>query len=114
VTLKDLPDAEHELVLQCRKAVAEGDAIEDWEFPARLGVTRSVAKSIISRWPDIDHGAEGSDEFIALNNCVNEVCRDTRMTPKEWTQRFTEPGDTILQTYEYWLILAGQTRGGMP
>jgi hypothetical protein len=114
MTLKDLPDAAQQLVLQCLKAVAEGDAIEDWEFHARLGITRSAVKRFISQWPVMNDGAQGSDEFLALNNCMNEVCRGIRMTPEEWMQRFTEPRDRILQTYENWILLAGQTRGGIP
>ncbi len=95
------------------KAIVEGDVIEDWEFRTRLGVTRSVVKRIISQWPDINDRVEGSDEFLAINNCMNEVCHGIRMTPEEWTQRFTEPKDTILRTYENWLILGSQTRGGI-
>jgi hypothetical protein len=113
MAFKDLPKAEQELVLQCMKALVDGDAIKDWEFHMRLGVPRAQVRKIISQWPDIDDRVEDSDEFLAINNCVNEICHGIRMTPEEWTLRFTHPRDAILQAYDNWLRLGGQTRGGI-
>jgi hypothetical protein len=113
MALKDLSKTEQGLVLQCMKAIVEGDAIKDWEFHTRLGVTRLVVRRIISRWPEIDDRIEGSDEFLAINNCMNEICRGIRLTPEEWTLRFTYPGDAILRAYDNWLTLGRQTRSGI-
>jgi hypothetical protein len=113
MAFKDLPKTEQALVLQCMKAIVDGDAIKDSEFQTRLGITRPVVRRIISQWPDIDDRVEDSDEFLAINNCMNEVCHGIRMTPEEWAERFTVPKDTILRAYDNWLTLAGQTRGGI-
>ena len=108
----ELPRFDQEVVLQCVRAIADGDAITEAEFQTRLGITREILRGIISRWPKIDDRRSDSDEFLAVNNCLNEVCHGIRLTPEEWALRFTESRDTVLQTYRNWLRLSG-SRGGI-
>ena len=112
MALKELSASEQELVLQCLKAIVESNEIEDWEFRTRLGITRATVKEIISRWSEIDDRSEGSDEFMAINNSLNETCHGVHWTSQEWSRRFTEPRAKIVDVYMHWLRL-GNFRGGL-
>jgi hypothetical protein len=105
--ISDLSKLDQELVLQCIRAIAEGSAITDPEFQTRLGGTRATLGEIISRWPAVDDRGPGSHEFLAANNCLNEICNGTPMAPEEWALRFTEAPETVNQTYKNWLRLSG-------
>jgi hypothetical protein len=112
MALKDLSENEQELALNCLKAIAEGDEIEDWEFQTRIGVTRPIVKQIISLWPDIDDHSENSDEFLAINNCMNEICHGIPITATEWARWFAQPKESVLQAYSTWLRCGG-FKGGL-
>jgi len=111
--LKEMSKEDQEIVLQCMRAIAEGDDIDDWEFHARLGIERPTLKRIILRWPDLDDRKQDSDEFLAINNCMNEICHGIRLTAEKWSNWFTRPRDAVEQVYRNWLRLGGQTRGGI-
>jgi hypothetical protein len=113
MALKDLSSPEQLVVLQCMKAIADSDAIGDREFQTRLGIDRSVLREIISSWPEIDDSPENSDRFLAVNNCLNEVCHGVHWAESEWPGWFTAPKDMVKRTYRNWLRLAGRSSGGI-
>jgi hypothetical protein len=96
-----------------REIVADDSEIEDWEFHPRLGIDRPTLRRIISVWPEIDDGTENSDEFLAVNNCLNEVCHGFDIPPTEWGKWFTHSKDEIRETYAKWLRLRGGHSGGI-
>jgi hypothetical protein len=102
VPLKDLSKSEQEIVLQCMTAIVDGAAIPDWEFYTRLGIIRPTLRRIISQWPEIDDRSQDSDGFLAINNCLNEVCHGISMSPSEWDNWFTCPKDMVKQTFARW------------
>ena len=110
--LAELSQSEKEIVLQCMKAIADGTEIEDREFHTRLSIDRPTLRRIISVWPEIDDATENSDEFLAVNNCLNEVCHGFDISPTEWGKWFTYSKDQIEQTYAKWLRLRGGLSGG--
>jgi hypothetical protein len=111
--LAELSQSEKEIVLQCMKAIVDGPEIEDWEFHTRLGIFRPTLRRIISVWPEIDDRTKNSDEFLAVNNCLNEVCHGFDIPPTEWGKWFTYSKDEITQTYTKWLRLRGGHSGGI-
>jgi hypothetical protein len=108
-----LSPSEQQIVLQCMKAIADGPEIEDWEFHTRLGIVRPSLRRIISHWPAIDDSSDGSDEFLAINNCLNEICHGVKIPEAEWREWFTWPKDAIIRTYHKWLSLRGPSSGGV-
>lgn len=113
MAFKELSSSEKETVLQCMKAIAEGSEIEDWECHTRLGIVRSTLRRIIRLWPEIDDSSNRSDEFLAINNCMNEICHGIHIAPTEWGKRFTQSRDEIRHTYHKWLRLGGYSSAGM-
>jgi len=109
----ELSPSEQQIVLQCMKAIADGSEIEDWEFQTRLGIVRPSLRRIISLWPAIDDSSETSDEFLAINNCLNEVCHGVKIPASEWQKWFAQPIDEIIKTYYKWLRLQGLASGGI-
>jgi len=81
MAFKELSPSEKAIVLQCMKAIADGPEIEDWEFHTRLGIVRPTLRRVISLWPGIDDGSDDSDEFLAINNCLNEICHGVDIPP---------------------------------
>jgi hypothetical protein len=116
MAIERLSREEQELVLRCMKAIADGSYIEDWEFLTRLGITRESLKRIIALWPQIQdehHGGEsGSDGFLAINNCMNEVCHGVGISEEEWQKRFSQTRSEVEQLYHKWRRLGG-TIGGI-
>ena len=113
MALRELTQKEQDLVLQSLRMIEHCHEIQDREFHTRLGITRPALRRVISQWPEIDNGMQGSDEFLAINNCMNEVCNGIRLTPQEWAVWFTESRDVVRQAYENWLRLRGHTTGGI-
>jgi hypothetical protein len=105
MSFSELSPAEKEIVLQCMKAIADSPGIEDWEFHTRLGIGRPALRRVISLWPDIDDSSDKSNEFLAINNCLNEICYGLDISAIEWRIWFTQPIDEIRRTYYKWLGL---------
>jgi hypothetical protein len=91
MAFKELSPSEKEIALQCMKAIADGHEIEDREFQTRLGIARPTLKRVISLWPQIDDSSDDSVEFLAINNCLNELCRGVDIPATEWGKRFAQP-----------------------
>jgi hypothetical protein len=91
------------------KAIADSPEIEDWEFQTRLGIVRPSLRRIISLWPAIDDSSDNSDELLAINNCLNEVCNGVEIPDTEWRKWFAQPKGEIMKTYNKWLRLRGRS-----
>ena len=109
----ELSPSEQQIVLEFMKAIADGPEIEDWEFHTRLRIVRPSLRRIISLWPAIDDSSDNSDEFLAINNCLNEVCHGVKMPDAEWQKWFAQPKDEIVKTYHKWLRLRERSSGGI-
>ena len=46
----------------------------DAEKHSRLGLQADGLRQVIARWPNINDHDEGGNDFLAINNCTNEVC----------------------------------------
>jgi hypothetical protein len=108
MSLKHLSAAEADVVLQCMREIAEGTEIEDWEFQTRLGIDRPTLKRIIATWPDINDSTVDSSEFLAINNCLNEVCHGLYIP--DWQSRFAVGKTEVERVYRKWL---GTVPGGI-
>ena len=108
--LAKLSAKQHDIVLRCMKATAA--YLDDWEKHLRLGLEASELDQEIERWPDIDNSQVDSNGFLALNNCMNEVCYGFRISPEDWGRWFDTPISEVESTYRNWLELTG-TRGGI-
>jgi adenosyl cobinamide kinase/adenosyl cobinamide phosphate guanylyltransferase len=102
MSLRDLPDADQVVVRQCLIAVATGNFIDDREMQTRMGVHRDKLLSILQRWPDIDDALENSDDAIAINNCLNEICHGIEIPAAEWSTWFNTPRGDIQRVFEKW------------
>ena len=108
--IKELTTKEQDIVLRCMKATAAH--VDDWEKHMRLGLEADDLQIEIARWPNIDDYADGGNGFLAINNCMNEVCNGFRIAPAEWNRWFDSPKSEIEFTYRKWRELRG-TQGGI-
>lgn len=108
--LSKLSAKEQEIVLQSMKATAAH--VDDWEKHSRLGLETAELELQIARWPNIDDSRENSNGFLAINNCLNEVCHGFRIAPEAWDHWFEWPISDIESTYKKWLAVT-VTPGGI-
>ena len=110
IAFGSLSAREQDIVLRCMRATAAH--IDDWKKHARLGLEADELQHQIAQWPNIDDDVESSNGFLAINNCLNEICHGLRLSPQEWDRWFDTPIDEIETTYHKWLKLKG-THGGI-
>jgi hypothetical protein len=100
---------DQEIVLRCMRATVAH--VEDWEKHSRLGLGSVEIKVIIDQRPAIYDADENG--FLAINNCLNEVCHEFRIEPNEWSNWFDTSDVEIKSTYKRWLSLRGLSSGGI-
>jgi hypothetical protein len=110
MAFESLTSKEQEIVLRCLKATT--GYIDDCEKHSRLGLEPDELQGVIERWPHIDDSTDGSNGFLAINNCLNEVCHGFRIHPDDWNNWFDVTESEIKVVYEKWLRLRG-LRGGI-
>lgn len=108
--IERLSAKEQDIVLRCMRATAAH--VDDWEKHARLALEADDLQREIVRWPNIDDCDESSNGFLAINNCMNEVCHGFRIAPEEWSRWFDTPMSEIVSAHRRWQALAG-THGGI-
>jgi hypothetical protein len=84
------------------QAVLDGSWIDDFEFATRLGFERESLKEILGTWPLLDDSANGLGR-LAINNCMNEVCHGINISPRDWSDWFTQSPDEVKATFSEWL-----------
>src|SRR5947207_8688937 len=107
--IERLSATEQDIVLRCMKAAAVH--IDDGEKHPRLGLEADHLEQVIARWPRIDDRDEGGVDFLAINNCMNEVCHGFQIASGEWSKWFDTPRSDIELTYRKWLALRGSSGG---
>jgi hypothetical protein len=110
MAIEELTNKEQKLVLACLKATAV--YVDDTEKHSRLGIDGEVLQQIIERWPAVDDRDENGDDFLAINNCLNEVCNGFQIAAADWSAWFDIGMDQIQATYRKWLT-ARKTFGGI-
>ena len=110
MAIEGLTAKEKHIVLQCMKATAA--YIDDREKHARVGMKAGELQQLIARWPNLDDGDERSNDFLAINNCMNEVCNGFQIPPGQWNRWFDATIDEVESTYRKWLALRN-TPGGI-
>jgi hypothetical protein len=108
--IERLSAKEQDIVLRCMRATAAH--VDDWEKHARLGLEANDLQREIVRWPNIDDCDESGNGFLAINNCMNEVCHGFSIAPEEWSRWFDTPMSEIVSAYRKWQALTG-THGGI-
>ena len=109
MSIERLSAKQQDIVLRCMKATAAH--VDDWEKHSRLGLQADDLQQVITRWPNIDDRDDDGDEFLAINNCMNEVCHGFSIQPAEWSTWFNTPKSEIESTYRTWLALRGVSGG---
>ncbi len=95
------------------RVIADGQYIDDSEFQTRLGIDRLALRRVIEKWPHLDDSQSDSDQFVAINNCLNEVCHGIAISPEDWGKWFRETRDEVVETYRDWARLHGLSHTGI-
>jgi len=103
MAFEKLSAKEQEIVLRCMKATVAH--IAESEIHTRVGLEREELQKVIAQWPNIDDADDGGNGFLALNNCMNEVCHGFRIASEDWNAWFDTPKADIKAAYQKWLGL---------
>jgi hypothetical protein len=109
MAIDGLSAKEQDIVLRCMRATAA--YVDDWEKHPRLGLEADDLQEVIARWPNIDDRDEGGNDFLAMNNCMNEVCHGFPIESAEWSNWFNTPMSDVQSTYRKWLASKGASGG---
>jgi hypothetical protein len=110
MAIEFLSTKDQDIVLRCMKSTAS--FIDDCEKHTRLGIEGDELERLIKQWPDIDDRDQTGSGFLAINNCMNEVCHGFRIAVSEWGDWFERPMEEVQTAYGRWLALTG-TSGGI-
>ena len=110
MAFESLSAKEQEIVLLCMKATAA--YVDDWEKHTRLGLEPEELQRVIIEWPNIDDADENGNGFLAINNCLNEVCHGFPVALDHWNEWFDAPKPEVEPVYQKWLSLR-RTLGGV-
>jgi hypothetical protein len=69
--LEHLTKDECETVLRCIRAIVEGPFLSEGDFHPIIGLERSEAAAVASRWSAVDESEE--DVQLAINNSMNAL-----------------------------------------
>jgi len=107
VSVAELSSSERDAIFQCLKYILESDALDD-DFHPRTGLDRWELADTVSRWPELeDDNCEHAD-YLAVNNCLNEICHALHFSDTEWHKWFTVPHNAIRETFQHWLRTVGR------
>jgi hypothetical protein len=108
-----LTKRQQEIIRECMVALAEGNYLDDWDFPIRTGITRDELRASISVWPNLDDAKPGSKHTLAINNSLNEVLHGVHIVPKDWARLFTCSETEMSEAYKSWARIMGYTGTGI-
>ncbi len=84
-SLKNLNDAEREVVRQCLRAAVESPFFPEWEFGTLFGLDREQVRNVLLSWPEPDES--DPTVTIAINNSMNNLVHYPDCdNPKIWTE----------------------------
>jgi hypothetical protein len=109
MAFENLSAKEQEIALRCMRATAV--YLDDSEKSSRLGMEADELNLVMEQWPNIDDHEEGGIGFLAINNCMNEVCNGFRIADEDWRNWFDVPLADVRHTYRKWLEIRGTVGG---
>ena len=112
MSLAKLSDNERKIIFECLNAISKGNFLEH-EHHARLGIDLEELKQIVAAYPNIDDSDDNSNEVLAINNCLNEVCHGISFSDREWSEWFTFNKSEAYDIYRKWAILRGWSNTGI-
>jgi hypothetical protein len=109
MAFEKLSAAHKQIVLSSMRATCA--LIEDTEKHTRLGLSPDELQAVIDHWPYISDNDDSSNGFLAVNNCLNEVCNGLQIPHNEWTRWFDCTEGEVKAAYLTWLALRGVSGG---
>lgn len=102
--VKVLTDTERDIILQCIRYISEAGRFDmAADCSPRIGVSPEGFQKVLDDWPNVDDTV-GTDAFLVINNCLNEVCNGPDSPPEqEWSDHFTSTPQNIEAVYEKWV-----------
>ena len=102
MTLFDSRNSEYSVILESAIAVLDGPFLDDWEFPIRIGATRTELADVIESWKSASQMPQSRDQLDIINNCINELCNGIRASRDLWDSWISVSREDLCRIYEEW------------
>jgi hypothetical protein len=70
-------------------------------------------KEVVEKFPNLDDSNDDSNDALAINNSLNEICYGIRFTEDKWRKYFTKSYEDVERVYKKWAKLRGCNRTGI-
>ncbi len=110
--LIQLSAKDQQIILQCLNAILNGRFLEG-EFHTRVGVEQEELAQIVAIYPNVSDSDDNSNESLAINNCLNEVCYGINFSNTEWSCWFNVSKAEIEEVFQRWAKFRGWSRTGI-
>jgi len=107
-----LNEQEQQTILESMKAVLESGKLE-FEYSSRLGIDEEDLKQVIEKFPNLDDSDDSSNETLAINNCLNEICYGVNFTENDWRKWFSQSYEEVEKVYKRWAELRSWNHTGI-
>lgn len=97
-----LTEREQDVIRQCMNTIFKSPYIDNPEFETRLGIDRKALQKVMQCWPDLNDSDEHSVVFLAINNCLNEICYGIDISPSDWALWFDASIEDVRAVFEKW------------
>jgi len=106
MSIKDLRENTQVAIKECLNAIANGQWLT-LDCYTRTGLTQDKIGSVLDRFPNLEDSNKDSEDFLAVNNCLNEVCHGFLIKSGEWNKWFSISHDEIKSAYNEWTVSVG-------
>ena len=102
MSLVALTATDRDIALECVRFLLESEVLLDNELYTRVGLTRAELRVVFAKWPHLEDAESGHPDYIAMNNCFNEVCNGLELTHEEWQKWFSVSRNAVCETFARW------------
>ena len=99
--LRNLTEAETEIVFECLRCVATGEVIlNDWEFQTLFGIEFALLEKIVEDIPNIDESTE--EVQLAINNTFANLLGYPHGRHDRWAKYISAPQSEVARIFSKW------------
>ena len=110
-----LTESEKSIVRDCIAFILDSGRFDlEGDCETLIGITEQELRDVFARWPLLSDWEINGKDFLAVNNCLNEVCHGSDSPSKElWSKHFSSPLDEMVRIYRKWANSVGLGHTGI-
>ena len=102
MAFEKLQQNERGIVFRCMQIILDNNILDNEEFQPRLGINKQELFDVVNAWPQLNDNDPNSDTYLAINNCLNEVCYSINIDDNNLEKQFGVSRKDVEQVYNKW------------